>query len=82
VLRGYKEFYFTLLSGRSAGSLFKILLSRSFKEQWSWYVEDGWSHVNGPDGVRNGGINDMKMFKNMVMESWPEGIPSKGEKIW
>ncbi len=82
VLRGYKEFYSTLLSGPSAGSLLKIFLSRSFEEQWSWYVEDGWSHVNAPDGVKNAGIHDMNVFKNMVMESWPEGIPLEGEKIW
>lgn len=81
VLRGYEEFYSTLLSGPSAGSLLKIFLSWSFEEQWSCYAEDGWCYVNAPDGVRNAGINDMKVFKNMVIESWPDGIPSVGEKI-
>jgi hypothetical protein len=81
-LRVHKEFYSTLLCGPSAGSLLKIFLSRSFGEQWSWHVEDGWSSVNAPDGVRNAGINDMKVFKNRVMESWPQGIPSREEKIW
>lgn len=81
-MRGYKEFYSTLLSGPSAGSLLKIFLPRSFEEQWSWYAEDGWCYVNAPDGVRNAGINDMKVFKYMVMESWPDGIQSVGEKIW
>ncbi|KAK4038962.1 hypothetical protein C8A01DRAFT_47479 [Parachaetomium inaequale] len=35
ILRGYKEFYSTLLNGPSVGSLLKIFFSRSFEEQWS-----------------------------------------------
>jgi hypothetical protein len=81
VLKDHKEFYSTLLGGPFAGSLLKIFLSRSFEEQWSWYVEDGASYVNAPDGVRSAGINDMKVFKNMIMESWPQEIPSRGGGI-
>ena len=82
ILRGYREFYSTLFNGRSVGSLFEIFLRRSFDEQWSWHVEDGASYVNAPDGVRNAGIDDMKVFKDVVMKSWPRGIPSEEEKIW
>ncbi|KAK4031799.1 hypothetical protein C8A01DRAFT_21045, partial [Parachaetomium inaequale] len=81
-LRRYKEFYSSLLNGPSVGSLLKILLRRSFEEQWSWYIEDGASFVNAPDRVRNAGIDDMRVFKDMVMESWPRGIPLAEEKIW
>ncbi len=36
-----RTFHSTLLNGPFVGSLYKVLLRRSFNEQWSWYVEDG-----------------------------------------
>ena len=75
MLRGHPNFYSSLLSGPSAGSLFKALLRHSFEEQCSWYVEDGVSWVNEPEGIRSATIDDMEMFEDMVMNSWPPGIP-------
>ena len=75
VLRGYKEFYCTLFNGPSAGSLLKIFLSRSFKEQCSWYIEDGALCVNAPDGIRNVSIDDMETFRDIVEKSRPPGYP-------
>ncbi|KAK4139151.1 uncharacterized protein C8A04DRAFT_33378 [Dichotomopilus funicola] len=86
VLRRHDEGYSALLRGPSSGSLIQAFLSGNFEEQWSWYVEDGASWINGPDGVRNAGIDDMEMFKDMVMEAWPCGIPlqraSEEGDIW
>jgi hypothetical protein len=76
VLRGYKEFYCTLLNGPAAGTLLKLHFSHSFAEQWSWYVEDGALCVNAPDGIRNFIIDDMEGFVDMVRQSRPPGFPS------
>jgi hypothetical protein len=82
VLRGYKEFYCTLLNGPAAGTLLKLHFSHSFAEQWSWYVEDGALCVNAPDGIRNFIIDDMEGFVDMVRKSRPPGFPSTaGEEM-
>ena len=82
VLRGHWKFYSALLLGQSMRSLLTFLLRCSFEEQWSWYVEDGVFYINGPDEIRNHSIDNMEMFKDMVIRSWLQGIPSKREKIW
>ncbi len=42
--------------------------------------------VNDPDRIRNAKIDDMQLFKDMVMKSRPPGIPlgeaSQEEEIW
>ncbi|KAM0424167.1 hypothetical protein ACHAPT_010536 [Fusarium lateritium] len=77
VLRKHETFYSTLLSGPHAESLFKVLLRRAFEEQWSWYVEDGRSCINTPDGVRYAGIENMEEFMDMVNKARPPSAPQK-----
>jgi HEAT repeat protein len=81
VLRGYKEFYSTLLEGPSAEALLKILFPRSFEEQWSLYVEDGVSYLNTPDGVRQASVDDVEGFMDTVRKSLPPGIPSMAAEV-
>ncbi|KAI9764403.1 MAG: hypothetical protein M1839_005897, partial [Geoglossum umbratile] len=82
ILRKHKEFYSTLLNGPFAKSLYQILLRRSFKEHWSWYVEDGMSCVNMPDGVRKALIDNQQAFKDMINEARPADIPPINNKVF
>ena len=86
MLRGDPDVCSSLLSGPSAGLLLNAFLRCSFGEQCSWYVEDGVLWVNDPDRIRNAKIDDMQLFKDMVMKSRPPGIPlgeaSQEEEIW
>ncbi|KAH8892149.1 ARM repeat-containing protein [Thozetella sp. PMI_491] len=71
-----RSFHSTLVSRPFVGSLYKVLLRRSFKEQWSWYVKNQMSLIDMPDGVSNAGINNMQKFMDMVNKARPLGIPS------
>lgn len=75
VLRKHENFYSTLLSGPSVGSLFKILLRRAFAEQWSWYIEDRKSCVNMPDGIRSNRIDNMEEFMDLIIKARPPDTP-------
>ncbi|KAL4739848.1 hypothetical protein BDV11DRAFT_186556 [Aspergillus similis] len=52
LLREQKEFYCELLEDPLVISLYKVLLELSFKEQFSWYIDDSDCYINTPEGTR------------------------------
>ncbi|KPM36166.1 hypothetical protein AK830_g10416 [Neonectria ditissima] len=75
VLRKHEAFYSSLLNGPHLGPLFQVLMHRAFKQQWSWYIEDGRSCINMPDGMRSADIEDLEEFMDTVIKARPSGIP-------
>ncbi|RYP46465.1 hypothetical protein DL768_007335 [Monosporascus sp. mg162] len=75
ILRRHTKFYSTLLNGRYVKPLYKILLRRSFKEQWSWYIDNDngepISCVNMPDGFRKAHIDNEQEFRDMIDKARP-----------
>ncbi|PFH61127.1 hypothetical protein XA68_18134 [Ophiocordyceps unilateralis] len=69
VLRKHERFYSTLLVGSSAGSLLKTLSRLAFGEQVSWYIQNGRSCINMPDGIRTFGIDDEEELMNLLNEA-------------
>ncbi|KAK3947789.1 nacht nucleoside triphosphatase [Pseudoneurospora amorphoporcata] len=82
LLRRYKEFYTTLLTGRFVEPLFKVLLRGSFGEQWSWYVIDKTSCVNMPEWVGRTSIDDGKEFMNMVTRARDSIYGCDERQVW
>ncbi|KAK4087877.1 hypothetical protein Purlil1_7635 [Purpureocillium lilacinum] len=74
-LRKHKAFYSNLLSGPLVGPLVKVLSRRAFVEQYSWYIEDGRSTVNTPDGVRSARIDNVGEFMDLIIKARPAGAP-------
>ncbi|KAL6406461.1 peptidase C14 [Ilyonectria robusta] len=77
VLRRHTEFYRTLLNGPYVPSLYGILLQRSFNEQLSWYIDDGYSCVNMSEDTRRLSIhNQQNDVRAMIKKARPTDFPS------
>ncbi|KAH8714733.1 nacht nucleoside triphosphatase [Ilyonectria robusta] len=77
VMRKNAKSYYTLLSGPHATSLYRFLFRQSFKEQLSWYIDDGHSCVNMPEGITRISIeNQQNDIRVMINEARPADTPS------
>ncbi|KAH6999382.1 hypothetical protein EDB80DRAFT_650193 [Ilyonectria destructans] len=77
IMRKNAESYCTLLGSPCATSLYRSLLRQSFKEQLSWYIDDGHFCVNMPEDITRISIqNQQNYIRAKINEARPEDMPS------
>ncbi|KAL7933708.1 hypothetical protein V8C35DRAFT_322296 [Trichoderma chlorosporum] len=77
VVRRHEDFYCTLLKSSFITSLYRISLGLSFKEQISWYFDDGYLFINMPEGIRKVPIDEHNDIRAAIKEARPENYPTK-----
>lgn len=80
LLRQHDSVYHSLLSGPKAASLYRILLHRSFNEQVSLYIDDGYLCINSSERISRSRVDGCKSDLLAIMkEARPENYPSEEE---
>ncbi|KAK5989700.1 hypothetical protein PT974_07956 [Cladobotryum mycophilum] len=79
VLGERDEAYSTRLTGMSFKHRYQILLNRSWKENVTWYIEDGYSYLAMPEGVSKAPLNEQ--FRANIQNARPPRYPVSSDII-